>query len=165
MLEEWHEVYLLLGTAAATIVALLFVALSLRLNIFRDARLADVRDFAAGIFGSFFGLLLVSLLALAPLGRMAAGLPIAVLGLLRALWLVWVSRESVRLGPDPQPVRWRWPFIGLSFVSDLALAVAGLTLAAGWEGAPALLFVAALAVLTFSVAGVWVLFVRAGTEP
>ena len=52
-LAEWTAFYALMGGAAATLLGLLFVAVSLRLNIFHQRQVADVRDFAAFTFGTF----------------------------------------------------------------------------------------------------------------
>src|SRR5215211_8790962 len=65
-LAEWTAFYTLMGGAAATLLGLLFVALSLRLNIFHQRQVADVRDFAAFTFGTFIVAIAVAGLALAP---------------------------------------------------------------------------------------------------
>jgi hypothetical protein len=52
-LAEWTAFYALMGGAAATLLGLLFVAVSVRLNIFHQREVADVRDFAAFTFGTF----------------------------------------------------------------------------------------------------------------
>ena len=44
-LEHWHDFYVLVGTAGATLVALLFVALSLGTGFLNDKRAAATRAF------------------------------------------------------------------------------------------------------------------------
>ena len=51
-LADWTAFYALMGGAAATLLGLLFVAVSVRLNIFHQREVADVRDFAAFTFGT-----------------------------------------------------------------------------------------------------------------
>ena len=65
-LGEWSGFYTLVGGAAATLLGLLFVALSLRLNVFHDQALADIRAFATFTFNTFLLALVLAALAVAP---------------------------------------------------------------------------------------------------
>ena len=65
-LAEWTAFYALMGGAAATLLGLLFVAVSVRLNIFHQREVADVRDFAAFTFGTFLVAIAVAGFAIAP---------------------------------------------------------------------------------------------------
>lgn len=65
-LREWHEFYVLLGTAAAALVALLFVALSIGVGFLTRDRATATRTFMSPVGVHFSAVLLVSLLALAP---------------------------------------------------------------------------------------------------
>jgi hypothetical protein len=65
-LREWHEFYALLGTAGATLVALLFVAVSISAGAFTRQRAAATRTFMSPVVVHFSTILLISLLALAP---------------------------------------------------------------------------------------------------
>ena len=65
-LAEWTAFYALMGGAAATLLGLLFVAVSVRLNIFHQRQVADVRDFAAFTFGTFLVAIAVAGLAHCP---------------------------------------------------------------------------------------------------
>jgi hypothetical protein len=65
-LHEWHEFYVLLGTAAAALVALLFVAASIGVGFFTDERAAGTRAFISPIVAHFAAILLFSMLALTP---------------------------------------------------------------------------------------------------
>ena len=65
-LHEWHEFYVLLGTAAAALVALLFVAASIGVGFFTDERASGTRTFISPIVAHFAAILLFSLLALTP---------------------------------------------------------------------------------------------------
>jgi hypothetical protein len=53
-IAEWHDFYLMLGTAAATLVGLLFVGLTLNVDLIRRADFFDVQHLAALTFNSFF---------------------------------------------------------------------------------------------------------------
>ena len=67
-LREWHEFYLLLGTAAAALVALLFVAVSIGTGYLTPQRAMGVRTFMSPVVVHFSLILFISLLALAPEG-------------------------------------------------------------------------------------------------
>jgi hypothetical protein len=64
--REWHEFYILLGTAAAALVALLFVAVSIGVGFLTRERAAGVRIFMSPVVTHFSAILFVSLLMLAP---------------------------------------------------------------------------------------------------
>jgi hypothetical protein len=106
-LDEWTAFYALMGGAAATLLGLLFVAVSLRLNIFRQRDVADVRDFAVFTFGTFLVTIMVAGLALAPHTRRAAlALPILLAGIAGLALVAWVSSDWIRLNlsaPASQP--------------------------------------------------------------
>jgi hypothetical protein len=92
-LTDWSAYFTLMGGAAATLLGLLFVAVSLRLNIFRQREVADVRRFAAITLGTFLAALGISGLTLAPYGRrevLAAGM--LVIGLAGMAAIVSLAR-------------------------------------------------------------------------
>ena len=66
-LTRWHEFYTLLGTAAATLVGLLFVAATVGGAAFSSDRPAPLRVFLSATVIHFSSVLLVSLILLAPL--------------------------------------------------------------------------------------------------
>jgi hypothetical protein len=65
-LERWHDVYVLVGTAAATLVALLFVAISLGAGFLSAERAAPIRAYFSPVVVHFAAILTASALALAP---------------------------------------------------------------------------------------------------
>src|SRR5262249_26983730 len=65
-LEHWHEFYLLLGTAAAALVALLFVAASVGVGVLTPDRAAGARIYFTPVVVHFSTGLYVSLVSLAP---------------------------------------------------------------------------------------------------
>jgi len=66
-LEAWHDFFLLAGTAAVTLVGLLFVALSLNLDVLIHDTKAHLLQHARSTLLSFTYVLFVSLIALVPL--------------------------------------------------------------------------------------------------
>jgi hypothetical protein len=67
LLEPWHDFYMLLGTASATMIGLLFVAASVGSGIFSRSRRGAQRMFLSASVVHFGGVLAISLLVLAPL--------------------------------------------------------------------------------------------------
>lgn len=163
---QWKDFYLLLGTAGATLLGLLFVALSLRLNIFHQAEVADVRDFAAQVFGNFLGVVLISLVLLMPDARPAGvGLPLIAFGTIGVGWLWRTVHESIRLttGNESEPLAgWRWSFFTVSLVMYIGLIACGGGLLAERTWVLAWLVVVDLALLTTAAVGAWILLARAG---
>jgi hypothetical protein len=96
MLEHWHEFYTLLGTAAAALVALLFVAASIATGRLSAARGSPTRTFTSPVLVHYTYVLFVSLVALVPVNTdvslavivgigAAAGLAYAIFLMIRVL--------------------------------------------------------------------------------
>src|SRR5689334_22948368 len=66
MLAPWHEFYVLLGTAAAALVALLFVAASIGAGLIDPARSTATRTYMSPIIFHYTCVLFVSLMMLVP---------------------------------------------------------------------------------------------------
>jgi hypothetical protein len=65
-LHEWHEFYLLVGTAGATLVALLFVAISLGVGFLTDKRSAATRAFYSPVVVHFTAVFFIAAIGLFP---------------------------------------------------------------------------------------------------
>ena len=80
IIKEWETFYLLTGTAAATLIGLLFVAVSLHIDTFQQRTSMEMHHFAALTFNCFFYVLLISILFLVPnLTPLGLGLPLLLL--------------------------------------------------------------------------------------
>lgn len=68
MLAEWHEFYALLGTSAAALVALLFVAVSIGIGVLRPdpQSRANTRTYMSPVVFHYANILFLSLIALVP---------------------------------------------------------------------------------------------------
>ena len=97
----WGDFYSLLGGAAAALLGLLFVALSLRLGIFRRHR-EDIQDSAMLAFATLLVVIGVSALMLAPnRDRLTTALAltvVAVTGLLAEAWVWPPGQGGTRAG-------------------------------------------------------------------
>ena len=101
MLEGWHEFYALLGTAAAALVALLFVAASIGAGYMSAERRGPTRTFTSPIVFHYTFVLFLSLAALVPIhsdNSLAAliGVSSAVALVYSAFILAGVLRSTVR---------------------------------------------------------------------
>jgi len=66
LLHEWHDFYVLVGTASATLVGLMFVAVSIGTAIFNEDRSAGVTAFITPTVMHFAAVLFACLLATMP---------------------------------------------------------------------------------------------------
>jgi hypothetical protein len=66
MLEHWHDFYILLGTASAALVALLFVAASIGAGLISAQRSTATRTYMSPIILHYTLVLFISLMALIP---------------------------------------------------------------------------------------------------
>jgi len=156
MLASWHEFYALLGTAAAALVALLFVAVSIGTSILTpepESR-GNTRTFMSPVVFHFANILFLSLIALVPMQTpqlFGAVIGLASIGSLIYSFVIAarVHRSSIsdladRLGYGAVPV--------VCYASGLAAALllledkpAGLNILAG----------AALALLVTNIRNAW----------
>jgi hypothetical protein len=98
-LVPWHEFYMLLGTASATMVGLLFVAATVGSGVFTSTRRAPLRVFLSASVVHFSGILAASLIVVAPeqswvlFGGLILGCGVFGLGFCGMAW-----RDTVRDG-------------------------------------------------------------------
>jgi len=113
MLKEWHEFYLLAGTAASALIALLFVAASVGVGFLTAERAAATRTYMTPVIFHFTSILFIGLLVLAPasapviqlvliglnglVGAVAAG--IVFKGVLRSPNADWIDRIAYGAAP------------------------------------------------------------------
>ena len=96
-LKEWHDFYLLVGTAGATLLALLFVALSLGVGYLTEERQAATRTFMSPVVIHFTSVFFLSAIALLPWhqAKFFAGL-IGVTALIGATISTYITVQVVR---------------------------------------------------------------------
>ena len=66
MLEHWHDFYMLVGTAAAALLALLFVAVSLGAGVLSRETSGPTRTYMSPVAFHFTAVLFVAAVALVP---------------------------------------------------------------------------------------------------
>jgi hypothetical protein len=173
-LGEWTAYYALMGGAAATLLGLLFVAVSLRLNIFHQRQVADVRDFAAFTFGTFLVAIAVAGLALAPHAhQFSLALSLLLVGIAAFTAIAWIGRLWFRLNaaatdsrPGYTPGDWRGWALVLGTSGPYAGIIAVVVLL--WRSHPDALGLLAIVEGWFLVMGTvaaWVMLSQAGNSP
>jgi len=98
--EYWHDFYIMIGTAAATLMGLLFVSLSINAEKVAPKGNKDLRVLAAQTFTSFICMLLFAVLFLIPKqGPLGLGIPL--LGI-DAIGLFNTVRRFLELRHEPK---------------------------------------------------------------
>lgn len=169
-LDEWTAYYALMGGVGATLLGLLFVAVSLRLNIFRQREVADVRDFAAFTFITFLFAIGIAGLALSPHeAREPLALALFVIGVVGLIAVAVVARRWLALNA-PQGTKdtgatpgahLSWTFVILMGAAYLALIVAALLIWRGHALALGLLAVIEAGLLALGTVAAWLLLSHA----
>jgi hypothetical protein len=117
---EWETFYLLTGTAAATLIGLLFIAISIQVDVFHQKTSTHLQFFAALTFNCFFYVLLISLMFLIPgLSPLWLGLPLLTFGILALLSTV-IQRQRARTDSKITK-RFTIPILGLIILVVFAI--------------------------------------------
>jgi hypothetical protein len=132
---EWRDFYSYLGTAAFTLAGLLFVAITLRLEMFTQPRIVDVCDFSYLTLACFLANGLIALLFLVPdQSRIGLGLPLAIIGALGLIASAFVAPEMWGMARDgignPLPW-WTWLYATSIVATFAGLAIDGVALLDG----------------------------------
>jgi hypothetical protein len=92
----WQNFYMLAGTASATLIGLIFVAVSLHLDLIGESGAATILSVARRTFTRFIVVVIVALVFLVPRqDPEGLGLPLLALGLAETVRTVRVSRNAL----------------------------------------------------------------------
>jgi hypothetical protein len=161
----WHDFYILAGTAAATLVGLLFVGLSLHLRIVIAS--SEVRSLARVTLANFGAILFVTLFMVIPddestaaFALIASGVASLVIATPSLVAAAQRGERSLQMrGRDRARLILRF---GLSAASFVAIIVAGGLLFSSSSSAFTWLVVAILVLLIVSLRNTWDLLVTVG---
>jgi len=163
---DLRDFYILAGTAAATLVGLLFVGLSLHLRIVIAA--SEVRSLARVTLANFGAVLFVSMFMVITEDQSTAAWQLIGSGLISLAISAPSLLTAARTGPENLQMarRDRARLIlrfGLSTVSYLAIVAAGVLLLSSLNSAfPTVLVVAIVVLLVVSLRNTWDLLVTVG---
>lgn len=154
-LLHWNNFYFMVGGAAATLIGLIFVAISLGANLVSPERQADIDTFVTPILFSFISVLLVACVMLVPAFSAVslAGLLLAMgafglvgMGRIMGLMVQATQRAPVSWG------HWWWhailPLLGYGLVFSAALGMFRGVVSLGLLGL-------AIATALLLVCGIW----------
>ena len=95
LLHAWHDFYVLIGTAAATLIGLMFVAASISASYMTEKHQAGIQSFYTPTVVHFATVLITCVVLVAPLGAMPLGALLLAIG---AVGLGYASVVWVRMG-------------------------------------------------------------------
>jgi hypothetical protein len=165
LVPTWQTFYLLTGTAAATLIGLLFVAMSLHTEIFRKHAPSNLEVFGALTFSCHFYVLLIAILFVVPgLSPLGLGIPLIALSLLATAGAVIQRRhgEAFRSPENERPLASRF---NVPLISLIGLAILGFGIAIGLT--PRLYGVVVVIVLLLGAASqnAWALLIGREASP
>ena len=158
VLSNWQNFYMLIGTAAATLTGLMFVATTLVAGLERHASTlhAGISAFNAPTVVHFCAVLLLAGLLSAPWQAfLSVGYVLGVLGLGMVLYLMTVMRQMRKVPQYQTPLKdWLW-YMALPLVAYIVLIGAAIALPA--NPAPALYMISAamLGLLFLGIHNAW----------
>jgi len=156
-LSRWHDFYALIGTAAATLVGLMFVAASIGAGVFTRAHQAGIRSFLSPTVVHFSAVLLICLLASAPTETwLSLGILLTCAGLIGLAYSAWIWRRMAMHGITPTiDVVDRLLYTMLPIAVYLVVTGAGLGLALGNGGSLNVLAVGLVLLLAIGIRNAW----------
>lgn len=163
----WQGFYQLVGTAAATLLGLLFVAVSLNLEVLTDERHAELRARAVLTFNSFLYILIFALLFLIPqvtpavlgVGLLLVG-GVGIVTLAQNLGRTWRARDRAH-PPARGFVLWR---VVLPVAWSVTLLAVSITILAGHTEWLVWLVPVFIARLVTAVRNAWDLLLHVGHD-
>ncbi len=155
-LHDWHDFYLMLGSSAAALVALLFVAISIGVGFYTQRNQVGTRTFTSPVIVHFSAVLFISAIALAPVhgnvtlvALLAAGIIGAVVAAITTFHVFDFLGDSMVETIDS----FAYGFIPL--VAYLAIVASGVLISNRWEWAPELLAASVLAQMLVNIRNAW----------
>jgi hypothetical protein len=161
-LQAWQNVYLLTGTAAATLTGLMFVAVTFGSSLVTKESAQSARAFLDPTYTHFVQVLLTAcLLTIPSLGPTLLGSLLIVMGVLRVVRLYWVFGHMLaahRTHGDIELSDWMMSIV-LPALTHLLLVTTGVGFIVRNASAFTGLAVVTLALLFIGIQGAWELLV------
>jgi hypothetical protein len=158
----WQNFYLLVGTAAATLIGLMFVAITFGASFATQQTSESARAFVDPTFTHFVQVLVTACLMTIPtLGPTLLGVLLLMIGALRTATLFRVfrhMREAARIHHDIELSDWLTG-VALPLLCYLLLGATGAAFLAGYRAAFNILAIGTIAILMNGVFGAWELII------
>jgi hypothetical protein len=127
--EHWHELFVMMGGAAAALAGLIFVAVSL--NDEQILALPKLPSLAGRTLTLLIGQVVFCMAGLAPQPPLALGIELVVVA---GIVVAVVVGTTVRTFEADEPLRWRASNLGTALAASVPGLVAGVSLIAGAGG-------------------------------
>jgi hypothetical protein len=159
---SWQNFYLLVGTAAATLIGLMFVAVTFGADLVRSESTTSARAFLDPPFAHFVTVLFTACLMLIPtMSQALLGSALLVLTTVRAVALVGITRrmrDAHRRYQDVELSDWMMGVV-LPAAGYAGLIAAGAGFVAGWVATFSALAGVIVGVLLLGILGAWELVI------
>ena len=155
-LHEWHEFYLLLGSAAAALLALLFVAVSVGVGFVTERNQGNTRTYMSPIVVHFAAVLFLSAVALAPVK--SAGFTVTVIALAGIAGLGVSAFTTIRSFLHGGRLVTRFDRFAYGVIPDLAylgIIASALLISTGWHWSLEFFAGALLLLLLINIRNAW----------
>lgn len=157
ILRDWQTFYFMIGGATATLIGLMFVAVSLGADLPAATDASGISAFVTPMLIHFGSVLALSAVMLVPTFRqMSLGIALVVIGVLFTIYSLWVRRLFI-LHPSSENYThsdWKW-YVYFPIVGDGLVILTGLWLLSGTADGLNLLAVAVVILLVVSVRNTW----------
>lgn len=155
-LHEWHEFYVMIGAAAAALLALLFVAISVSEGFVTDDNVAQTRIYFSPVVIHFAAVIFLSAVGLAPVH--SATFTAVLIGLTGIVGLVIGAVISTRVTTRHGPMVTFFDHFAYGVIPTLAylaLLLAAILIWRDWEWSLELFAGAQLVLLMISIRNAW----------
>jgi hypothetical protein len=156
-LHEWQTYYFMVGTASATLIGLMFIAVSLGADLPAATDEQGVSTFVTPMLIHFGSVLAISAVMLVPTFRqMSLGVALVAIGLGFTLYSLWIRRQFINHPSSGNYSKsdWKW-YVYFPIVGDVLVILTGIWLLMGSTDALDLLAVALVVLLIISVRNTW----------
>jgi len=156
---RWHDFYALVGSAAAGLVGLLFVSVSLHLDVITQSVGGEARALAEQTFTSFIYVLFIALLFLIPAqSPVGFGLPLVLMGVVGCRRTAQTGLQFWRARQAPERMlgsRYVWRRFAYPAVFYVALTVVSLAALRGRVAALAWVLILVMFLLLSATVNAW----------
>jgi hypothetical protein len=154
----WDTFAVIIGGAAGALIGLLFVWVSIRIEVISAS--PDFRNRGAATLSLFTTVLLVAvLLGIPGQHQWQLGVELLVLAVVLGGWLLWLDRRATA-SPSTQSISRVLATVSPGTLTTLLLAVAGVLLLAGVDDGVYVVVPSVIAAITGGVASAWLFLTR-----
>jgi hypothetical protein len=157
-LPGWETFAVVIGGAAGALIGLLFVSVSIRIDVISAS--PEFRNRGAATLSLFLTVLLIAILLVVP-GQDAREFGAELLALASALGggLWWLNRRAT-VQPSAQPISRVLATVSPDAITTILLFAAGVLLLAGVDDGVYVVIPAVIAAITGGVASAWLFLIR-----